>query len=743
ACHFDLRGQFGPNRVGGSSGTARPPPARAVASESRFYLRMRRRPECRRFDRLSGRGYQDFAGGQRHPGANAFGDIVPQPALTAILPIPLTPDLLCQVSLCQPQMNESHSNDSELGRTQPDVHQSPSADVSGCRDWPVIQLPDSEPAGQEVPTRRETFDVGLILMQVAQVTYCLLINGYAAFDVISVVQGRHHEYQLALPVSSDLICQFPLTRQFLPDLVGFLRSGGQFPLICPFSPICVSSLRVPVYSGGRCTPCVSVCLPACVQYWQSSRRGCGADPPVRHGSGADDRHTRASSGRALQVRCCATPWACTLLRGCRPETDGPRRRSRPERHLRRRRQMLLGHCPPESRPRRPSPLALVLLHQPTERKASRHFSTLISWSLGVKNTWTGCISLFRFLATFWPIEFRSPADRRIPARHLCRRGRGQPDAAGTPPTWWLCGWLTTNLATGPPVGPPSSSMLHQLDASSGSMLHKLDAAQARCCHKARCLHQASGMLDAAQASMLHNARCCISSMLHKLDGCISSMLDTSPMLHKLLNSSAARCDQGAPAPTAQPNGRVSSCWALALSFTVLDMPGSLLVALGLFNSLPDWTIPLNDLMLTLDSATNFLIFYSLNANFRRLVRRSLCRGAGGGAGAGAELAVRRRWRWRGNDGQQQGWRQKQLRGSQQIPEARSLSAAGDKVADNASTTSVAEAVELRPLCSGGVDRLTANRADEKHADSLLTIGRVAEHRAWVACQSVCHGCSKL
>uniref|UniRef100_A0A1I8GUQ0 Cystathionine beta-synthase n=1 Tax=Macrostomum lignano TaxID=282301 RepID=A0A1I8GUQ0_9PLAT len=95
-------------------------------------------------------------------------------------------------------------------------------------------------------------------------------------------------------------------------------------------------------------------------------RGRRADPAVRHGGCAADRDARAKSGRALPIA------AGRALPGSPADqrSDGPRWDAAPERSAELSStlsQMLLGHCLRTLGRGAPVPLALAMLHRPTEQ----------------------------------------------------------------------------------------------------------------------------------------------------------------------------------------------------------------------------------------------------------------------------------------------------------------------------------------------------------------------------------------
>uniref|UniRef100_A0A1I8JA77 CARD domain-containing protein n=1 Tax=Macrostomum lignano TaxID=282301 RepID=A0A1I8JA77_9PLAT len=98
------------------------------------------------------------------------------------------------------------------------------------------------------------------------------------------------------------------------------------------------------------------------------------------------------------------------------------------------------------------------------------------------------------------------------------------------------------------------------------------------------------------------------------------------------------------------NSRVATAIVLCLSisFHVLETPGAVLIMLNLsLTSSVDWFYAVNDILVSLDSAVHFLIFFCLSRNFRRTAgqacgmqrsrrrrRRQRCRGIEGGNGSG-------------------------------------------------------------------------------------------------------------
>ncbi|PAA70328.1 hypothetical protein BOX15_Mlig024169g1, partial [Macrostomum lignano] len=83
----------------------------------------------------------------------------------------------------------------------------------------------------------------------------------------------------------------------------------------------------------------------------------------------------------------------------------------------------------------------------------------------------------------------------------------------------------------------------------------------------------------------------------------------------------------APAAAARRSGLVTTriVLVLATTFIVFELPGATFITFELHKQLPDWMVPVSDLLVTVDSACSFFVFYAVSANFRRQVLQLLGR----------------------------------------------------------------------------------------------------------------------
>uniref|UniRef100_A0A1I8I303 Lipase_3 domain-containing protein n=1 Tax=Macrostomum lignano TaxID=282301 RepID=A0A1I8I303_9PLAT len=231
----------------------------------------------------------------------------------------------------------------------------------------------------------------------------------------------------------------------------------------------------------------------------------------------------------------------------------------------------------------------------------------VLFSVTVKNMWTACISVFRCLATFKPIGFR---------RWLTRR-------------FQLCGFGVLLLVAA--AAGPGTFAAWRL-AAGGSERFLVDV-----------------MLPLTRTPQTYLPV----PLILLASGVTAAQLAVA----RGNRPGEANDASGAANQQAVSTSSVSCLTAtrivlvLAISFSIFELPGAIFITFELHKQLPDWMVPVSDLLVTVDSACSFFVFYAFSANFRRQVGQLLnCGrapappsaglggvGVGGGSGLGLSL----------------------------------------------------------------------------------------------------------
>uniref|UniRef100_A0A1I8H0Z1 Ig-like domain-containing protein n=1 Tax=Macrostomum lignano TaxID=282301 RepID=A0A1I8H0Z1_9PLAT len=204
----------------------------------------------------------------------------------------------------------------------------------------------------------------------------------------------------------------------------------------------------------------------------------------------------------------------------------------------------------------------------------------VSFSVAVKNMWTACISVFRCLATFKPIGFRRWLTRRF---QLCSFGVLLLVAAAAGPGTFAAWRLVAN-----------GSERFLVDV----MLPLTRTPQTYL--PVPLILLASGVTAAQLAVARGNQP--------------GETADTAANVNANANANGTTNSEARSWRTA-----TRIVLVLAISFSIFELPGAIFITFEIYQLLPDWMVPVNDLLVTIDSACSFFVFYAFNANFRRQV----------------------------------------------------------------------------------------------------------------------------
>ncbi|PAA70313.1 hypothetical protein BOX15_Mlig003474g1 [Macrostomum lignano] len=245
--------------------------------------------------------------------------------------------------------------------------------------------------------------------------------------------------------------------------------------------------------------------------------------------------------------------------------------------------------------------------------------------------WTACISVFRCLATFNPISFRRWLTRRF---QLCGFGVLLLVAAaagpGTFAAWRLAAGGSERFLVDVML-PLTRTPQTYLPVPLILLASGVTAAQLAVARGNQPGETADSTTNASSSNASNNASASLNA-----------------------NDNASTNDNANANGTANSEARswrtaTRIVLVLAISFSIFELPGAIFITFELHKLLPDWMVPVSDLLVTIDSACSFFVFYAFSANFRRQVCQLLVEpGAAGGAqppnNAGAAALHQRRLR---------------------------------------------------------------------------------------------------